>query len=55
MAAHLIEFAVAAAPQDKAVHRVRAAIYADCIVEETSLIGKAILAYSQRESEEHLP
>lgn len=54
VAAHLIEFAVAAAPQDKAVHRVRAAIYADCIDAETSLIGKAILAYSLRESEEHL-
>lgn len=54
VAAHLIEFAAAASPHDKEVHRVRAAIYTDCIDRETSLIGKAILAYSKRESEEHL-
>jgi glyoxylase-like metal-dependent hydrolase (beta-lactamase superfamily II) len=52
MAAHLIEFAAAAAPTNKEVHRVRAAVYAGCVKAETSLIGKAILAVPQRESEE---
>jgi alkyl sulfatase BDS1-like metallo-beta-lactamase superfamily hydrolase len=54
LAAHLIEFAAAAVPANKEVHRVRAAIYARCVEAETSLIGKAILAVSKRESEERL-
>jgi alkyl sulfatase BDS1-like metallo-beta-lactamase superfamily hydrolase len=54
LAAHLIEFAAAAAPDNKEVHRVRADVYADCVEAETSLIGKAILSASKRESEERL-
>ena len=52
LAAHLIEFAAAAAPDNKEVHRVRADVYADCVEAETSLIGKAILSVSKRDSEE---
>ncbi len=52
LAAHLIEFAAAAAPDNKEVHRVRADVYTDCVEAETSLIGKAILSVSKRESEE---
>ncbi len=51
VAAHLIEFALAAAPDDRQVHHVRAGIYARCVEAETSLIGKAILAVPRRESE----
>jgi len=54
LAAHLIEFAAAASPDNKEVHRVRAGVYADCVAAETSLIGKAILSVSKRESEERL-
>ncbi|SED62603.1 Metallo-beta-lactamase superfamily protein [Rhizobiales bacterium GAS191] len=54
LAAHVIEFAAAASPDNKEVHRVRAEIYADCVEAETSLIGKAILSVSERESEERL-
>jgi len=50
LAAHLIELAVGAAPDDAASHRVRAEIYARCVAAETSLIGKAIFAVAQRES-----
>ncbi|WP_269930520.1 alkyl sulfatase dimerization domain-containing protein [Aminobacter sp. HY435] len=50
LAASLIEFAVAAAPDDKEVHRVRTAVYAACVEAETSLIGKAIMAVTLRES-----
>ena len=52
--AHLIEFAAAAFPANEDVHRARAAIYARCVEAETSLIGKAILAVSKRESETYL-
>jgi alkyl sulfatase BDS1-like metallo-beta-lactamase superfamily hydrolase len=54
LAAHLIEFAAAASPDNKEVHRVRADVYAGCVEAETSLIGKAILSVSKRESEERL-
>ncbi|MGE0735426.1 MAG: alkyl sulfatase dimerization domain-containing protein [Alphaproteobacteria bacterium] len=50
LAAHLIELAVGAAPDDAALHRIRAEIYARCMEAETSLIGKAIFAVAQRES-----
>ncbi|MDH6230768.1 alkyl sulfatase BDS1-like metallo-beta-lactamase superfamily hydrolase [Mesorhizobium soli] len=50
LAASLIEFAVAAAPDDKQVHRVRAAVYRACVEAETSLIGKAIMAITLHES-----
>jgi glyoxylase-like metal-dependent hydrolase (beta-lactamase superfamily II) len=50
LAAHLIEFAAAAAPADGKVHAIRAAIYARCAEAETSLIGKALFAAPMRES-----
>lgn len=50
LAAHIIEFAVGAEPDNKEFHRLRAEIYAACAAAETSLIGKAIFAVSQRES-----
>jgi alkyl sulfatase BDS1-like metallo-beta-lactamase superfamily hydrolase len=51
LAAHLIEFAAAASPNDENVHRVRAAVYGACVNAETSLIGKALMRVPQRESE----
>jgi alkyl sulfatase BDS1-like metallo-beta-lactamase superfamily hydrolase len=48
LAAHLIEFAVAAAPGDSALQAMRATIYAACGAAETSLIGKALFAVAQR-------
>jgi glyoxylase-like metal-dependent hydrolase (beta-lactamase superfamily II) len=52
LAAHVIEYAAAAAPADQEVHRVRAAVYAACVDAETSLIGKALMTVSRRESEQ---
>lgn len=54
LAAHVIEFAAAAAPDNREVHRVRAEVYAKGVEAETSLIGKAILAVANRESKERL-
>lgn len=51
LAAHLIEFAVAAAPSNGAFHRVRADIYAKCVEAETSLIGKAIFGVALRDAQ----
>jgi hypothetical protein len=50
-ACHLIEFAAAAAPANRAIHQARADIYTRCVDAETSLIGKAIYAAARRESE----
>ncbi|MDE2574121.1 MAG: MBL fold metallo-hydrolase [Rhodospirillales bacterium] len=50
LAAHLIELAAAASPEDTAVQATRAAIYARCMAAETSLIGRAIFATYQREA-----
>jgi alkyl sulfatase BDS1-like metallo-beta-lactamase superfamily hydrolase len=50
LAAHLAEFAGAAAPQDKHIQAVRAAVLQRCIEAETSLIGKAIYAVFQRDA-----
>jgi alkyl sulfatase BDS1-like metallo-beta-lactamase superfamily hydrolase len=51
LAAHLIEFAVAAAPGDSALQTWRATIYAACGAAETSLIGKALFAVAQRDAQ----
>ncbi|HEV7663862.1 MAG TPA: alkyl sulfatase dimerization domain-containing protein [Chloroflexota bacterium] len=50
LAAHLIEFAVAASPNDENVHRVRSAVYGGCVKAESSLIGKALMGVPERES-----
>lgn len=51
LASHLIELAVAASPDDRDLHRLRARIYARRVDAETSLIGKAIFAVAQRDSQ----
>lgn len=51
LAAHLIEWAGAAAPQDRQIQAARADVYARCMEAETSLIGKAIFAIYQREAQ----
>jgi alkyl sulfatase BDS1-like metallo-beta-lactamase superfamily hydrolase len=51
LAAHLAEFASAAAPQDKRIQAVRATVLQRCIEAETSMIGKAIYAVFQRDAE----
>lgn len=50
LAAHLIEFAAAAAPENRALQKARAGIYALCAGAEKSLIGKAIFATAEREA-----
>jgi alkyl sulfatase BDS1-like metallo-beta-lactamase superfamily hydrolase len=50
LAVHLIEFATGALPSNKDIQAARAKVYARCIEAETSLIGKAIFAASQREA-----
>jgi alkyl sulfatase BDS1-like metallo-beta-lactamase superfamily hydrolase len=50
LAAHLIEFAGAALPADKAIQAARAMVYGRCIEAETSLIGKAIFAVYERDA-----
>ena len=50
LAAHLAEFAAAASPDDTAIQAARASVYERCIACETSLIGKAIFAVSQRDA-----
>ncbi|WP_342364332.1 alkyl sulfatase dimerization domain-containing protein [Terrarubrum flagellatum] len=50
LAAHLVEFASAASPQDGAIQSARANVYASCAAAETSLIGKAIFNVYQREA-----
>jgi alkyl sulfatase BDS1-like metallo-beta-lactamase superfamily hydrolase len=51
LAAHLAEFASAAAPLDKQIQATRAFVLQRCIEAETSLIGKAIFAVFQRDAE----
>jgi len=50
LAAHLIEYAIGAAPNDRAIHATRARVYELCMQAETSLIGKAIFGVYERES-----
>ena len=52
LAAHLAEFAGAAAPEDKRIQAIRAAVLQKCIDGETSLMGKAFLAVYQRDAEQ---
>lgn len=51
LAAHLVEFASAALPQDTHIQAVRASVLQRCIDAENSLIGKAIYAAFQRDAE----
>jgi alkyl sulfatase BDS1-like metallo-beta-lactamase superfamily hydrolase len=51
LAAHLIELASDAAPASAEIQTARAAIYAKCMDEETSLIGKAIFGVYRRDAE----
>jgi alkyl sulfatase BDS1-like metallo-beta-lactamase superfamily hydrolase len=50
LAAHLIELAGAASPQDGAIQAMRAGVYERCRAVETSLIGKAIFAVYHRDA-----
>lgn len=50
LAAHLIEFAATASPEDQEVQQIRANVYSRCVEAETSLIGKAIFAVYQRDA-----
>lgn len=50
VAAHLIEFASSAAPEDKKVQAVRANVLQTCIDAESSLMGKAFFAVYQRDA-----
>lgn len=51
LAAHLIEWASAASPQDPQIQAARAMVYGRCMEAETSLIGKAIFAVYQRDAQ----
>jgi alkyl sulfatase BDS1-like metallo-beta-lactamase superfamily hydrolase len=51
VAAHLAEFAGAAAPEDARIQAIRASVLQKCIDGETSLMGKAFLAVYQRDAE----
>jgi alkyl sulfatase BDS1-like metallo-beta-lactamase superfamily hydrolase len=51
LAAHLIELATAASPEDKGLQKMREAIYASCVDRETSLICKAIYAVARRDAQ----
>ncbi len=51
LACHLVDLAGAAAPQDKAIHEARAAIYFTRRAHETSLMSKGIFAAAARESD----
>jgi alkyl sulfatase BDS1-like metallo-beta-lactamase superfamily hydrolase len=50
LAAHLIELAAAASPDDAAIQAARASVYTQCMNAETSLIGKALFAVYQRDA-----
>jgi alkyl sulfatase BDS1-like metallo-beta-lactamase superfamily hydrolase len=50
LAAHLIEFAGLASPQDVVIQAARTKIYGHCIEAEMSLIGKAIFSVHQRDA-----
>lgn len=52
LAAHLVEFAGAAAPDDARIQAIRAAVLRRCIDAETSLMGKGFLAVYQRDAEQ---
>jgi alkyl sulfatase BDS1-like metallo-beta-lactamase superfamily hydrolase len=52
LAAHLVEFASAAAPEARQIQAVRARVLQACIEAESSLMGKAFLAVYQRDAEQ---
>ena len=52
LAAHLAEFAGAAAPKDERIQAVRAAVLQKCIDRETSLMANAFFAVYQRDAEQ---
>ncbi|WP_439497937.1 alkyl sulfatase dimerization domain-containing protein [Bosea sp. (in: a-proteobacteria)] len=52
LAAHLIEFASAAAPEARQIQAIRARVLQGCIEAESSLMGKAFLAVYQRDAEQ---
>ena len=54
LAAHLVEFAAAAAPDDAAVHGARAEIYEARVAEETALMAKGVFGAAARESREKI-
>jgi alkyl sulfatase BDS1-like metallo-beta-lactamase superfamily hydrolase len=51
LAAHLVEFASAAAPGDKDIQANRASVLRKCIAREGSLMGKAFLAVYERDAD----
>lgn len=51
LAVHLAEFAGSAAPDDRRIQAIRAAVLQACIDGESSLMGKAFLGVYQREAE----
>lgn len=51
MACHLVELAGAAAPDDPAVHRLRAQVYAARAGNERSVMSQGVYRWAQRESE----
>lgn len=51
LAAHLVELAATASPQNKDIQSTRADVYARCMDAETSLIGKALYAVYRRDAE----
>ncbi|MDX6219674.1 MAG: hypothetical protein QOJ48_1355, partial [Frankiales bacterium] len=50
LAGHLAELAVQAAPQDTAIHRVRAAVFAARASDEASTMAKGVFSWAARES-----
>ena len=51
LAAHLAEWATQAAPDDPALHAIRATIYRERARQETSLMAQGIYGAAARESE----
>jgi alkyl sulfatase BDS1-like metallo-beta-lactamase superfamily hydrolase len=51
LAAHLVEFAADAAPDDKAIQAMRATVLKRCMECEASLMGKAFFAVYQRDAQ----
>jgi len=50
LAAHLVEFAAGAAPDDNMIQATRAEVLDRCMEQETSLMGRAFLAVYQRDA-----
>ena len=52
LAAHLAEAAALAAPEDRAIHGVRATVYEARVAAEPSLMAKGIFGWAARDSRE---